>query len=79
MADLHTGATESIIRPDVVRGKCEVLSDVRLRAATGESATVHGKTEVNNVFVIVDVVIMGADFMTVQGINLNMEQQLMDG
>ena len=43
---IDTGATQSIIRSDVVKGKCEALSNVRLWTATGESATVPGKTEV---------------------------------
>ena len=43
---IDTGAMQSIIRLDVVKGKCEALRNVRLRTATGESATVHGKTEV---------------------------------
>ena len=66
----------SLIRPDVVKGKCEALSNVRLRTATGESATVHGKTEVkvrisnfsvSHVFIVADIVdevVIGADFMT---------------
>ena len=36
---LDTGATQSIIRQDVVKGKCESLSNVRLHTAIGESAT----------------------------------------
>ena len=42
---IDTGATQSIIRPDVVKEKCEALSNVRLRTVAGESATAHGKTE----------------------------------
>ena len=81
----HTGATQSIIPPDVVKA----LSNVRLRIATGESATVHGKTDANltignisvrHVFIIADIVrevITGADFMIAHGINLKMKQQIM--
>ena len=42
---IDTGESQSIIRPDVVKGKCETLSNVKLRTANGKSATVHGKTE----------------------------------
>ena len=56
---------------------------MRLRTATGESATAHGKTEANvtianisvsHVFIVADIVdevIMGANFMIAHGINLN--------
>ena len=72
-----------------MKEKCEVLSNVRLRTATGESAIVHGKTEakvtianisVSHVFIVADImdeVIIGADFMIAHGINLNMGQQIM--
>ena len=62
---------------------------MRLQTATRESAIVHGKTEVrvmignisvSHVFIvanIVDEVIIGADFIVVHGINLNMGQKIM--
>ena len=86
---IDTGAKQSIIRPDVMKGKCEALSNVRLRTATGESAIVHGKTEakvtianisVSHVFIVADIVdevIIGADFRIIHGNNLNMGQQVM--
>ena len=41
---IGTSATQSIIRPDVVKGKCGALSYIILRTATGEF-TIHGKIE----------------------------------
>ena len=62
---IDTGATQSIIRPDIVKGKREALNNVRLWTAIGEFATVHGKTEakvtianisVGHVFIVNDIV-----------------------
>ena len=81
---LDTGVTQSIIRPDVVEGKCEVLRNVRLRTASEESANIHGEIEVkltigkvsvSYVFVVADIVdevIDGADFVIAYSINLKM-------
>ena len=72
-----------------MKGKCEVLSNVRLRTAAGQFASVHGKTEVkvtlsnisvSHVFIVADIadeVIIGFDFVIANGFNLNMEQQIM--
>ena len=82
---IDTGATESTIRLDVVKGKCEALSNMRLRTAAGESATVHGRTEVkvrignvrvSHVFIVADIV-DGVIFAIAHGINFNMGQQIM--
>ena len=87
---IDNGETQSIIRPDVVKGKCEVLSNVRLQTSTREFAIVHGKTEakvtianisVSQLFIVTDIVdevIIGADFMIIHGINLNMGQQVIN-
>ena len=81
---IDTDETQSIIRPDVVKEKCEVHCNVRLLTATGVSATVHGKTElkmrignvsVSHAFIVTDIVdevIIGGDFMITLGIKLNM-------
>ena len=62
---------QSVIRLDVVKPKCEALSNVRLRTATGESVTVHGKTEakvtiannsVSHVFIVADIADEVIDF-----------------
>lgn len=86
---IDTGASHSIIRPDIVQGKCEPLNNIRLRTATGEPATVYGKIEVKvtianisvkHVFIVADIVdevIIGADFMISHSISLNMGQQVM--
>ena len=86
---IDTGATQSIIRPDVVRAKCEAISNIRLRTATGETATIYGETKakvtitnisVSYLFIVDDIaskVIIGVDFMIDHAINLNMGQQIM--
>lgn len=86
---IDTGASQSIIRPDIIKGTVEPLTNIKLRTATGEPATVYGKIKVeltignmsiNHVFIVADIVdevIIGADFMISHGINLNMGQQIM--
>lgn len=86
---IDTGASQSVIRPDLVPGDIEPLYNVRLRTATGEPATVYGKAAVEvsianiavrHVFIVADIVdevIIGADFMINNGINLHMGQQIM--
>ena len=60
---IDAGATQSVIRPDVVKVKCEVLHNVILRTAMNECAIVHEKTEtkvtiasisLSHVFIIAD-------------------------
>ena len=62
---------------------------MRLRTATGESATVDGETEmkvkignvrVSHVFIVADIVdevVIAVDFMIAYSMNLNMGQQIM--
>ncbi|XP_073811775.1 uncharacterized protein [Musca autumnalis] len=86
---LDTGATKSIIRPDLVKGKVLPLNGVKLRTATGETTTVHGKAyqrlsmgrkSVNFDFVVADImdeVILGVDFMIAFDINLDIKHRVM--
>ena len=77
---IDTSATRSVIRPDVVKGKYEAISNVRLRTASGETATVHGKTQAKVTIVNIGVshVFIAADIVdeVIIGVNLNMEQRL---
>ncbi|XP_073837086.1 uncharacterized protein [Musca autumnalis] len=86
---LDTGATKSIIRPDLVKGKVLPLNGVKLRTATGETTTVHGKAyrrlsmgrkSVNFDFIVADIVdevILGVDFMIAFDINLDIKHRVM--
>ncbi|XP_058977365.1 uncharacterized protein LOC131802038 [Musca domestica] len=86
---LDTGASKSIVRSDLVKGKITQLNGVRLRTATGEPAAVHGKITLrltiankseNYEFIVADIVdevIIGADFMIAFGINLDMKERVM--
>ena len=75
---IDIGATQSITSSDVAKGKCEVLSNVRLQTAAGESATVHeteakvtiANISVSHIFIVADIVdevIIAADFMIAHG------------
>ncbi|XP_073833346.1 uncharacterized protein [Musca autumnalis] len=86
---LDTGATKSIIRPDLVKGKVLPLNGVKLRTATGEKTPVHGKAyqrlsmgrkSVNFDFIVADIVdevILGVDFMIAFDINLDIKHRVM--
>ncbi|XP_037813635.1 uncharacterized protein LOC119604837 [Lucilia sericata] len=86
---IDTGASQSIIRPDLVKKTIEPLCGVRLRTATGEPATVYGKVNakvnianisVDHLFIVADIVdevIIGADFMIMHGIKLHLGPNVM--
>ena len=86
---MDTGATHSIIRPDVVRGTVEPLVGCKLRTATGEEAAVAGKVfcevmigtlEVNHTFIVAEItdeIIMGVDFMIDHGVTLDLNKQML--
>ncbi|XP_073815088.1 uncharacterized protein [Musca autumnalis] len=86
---IDTGASKSIIRADLTKGRITPLNGVRLRTATGEPAAVYGKITLKLTIAnksasyefivadIVDKVIIGADFMIDFGVTLDMKNRVM--
>ncbi|KAJ8974731.1 hypothetical protein NQ317_004054 [Molorchus minor] len=84
---LDTGATRTIIRPDIVRTSTKVkLTPWRLRTATGHPATIHGEVGVtfnigntcfNGQVLVADIedeLILGMDIMNTKGFKLDFKR-----
>ena len=87
---LDTGATKTIIRPDILKTSKRIKkTQWRLRTATGSSALIHGEVDLNFVIgstcfnhrVLVadieDELILGMDIMTTRGFELNLKQGIL--
>ncbi|KAJ8984501.1 hypothetical protein NQ317_014591 [Molorchus minor] len=84
---LDTGATRTIIRPDIVRTSAKVKpTPWRLRTATGQPATIHGEVGVtfnigntcfNGQVLVADIedeLILGMDIMNTKGFKLDFKR-----
>lgn len=86
---LDTGASNSIIRYDLVKEPIEPLIGIKLTTATGEEAPIVGKITLqitvgnavfNHEFIvakIVDEIILGVDFMVKHGVTLDMKNKIL--
>ncbi|MCD1431043.1 DDE-type integrase/transposase/recombinase [Klebsiella pneumoniae] len=87
---LDTGATKTIIRPDIAKASTKILpTRWRLRTATGDPVTIHGEMDVtlaignasfeHRVLVaeIENEVILGMDIMNARGFELNFNRGIL--